>query len=264
MNAIETVVGYSTNQGTAISPLSGDVFKARNCEMSVFMDVWALLQSDGYIQLWNRNFYSVSPLEFQTINNQISYLNMFPMFQNLERLEDFTLSQSASLYATVYDYVAMNFLHRGIIDIRQSLLTYADFLRRAQRYVSFTKNIVISSNTRYYNSRYNGAVTFLGLNGLNRNKHYALIGFQENGLGNSISCIALRGPDTGGLNVGLPPVYGLNERANFLYNARLFPGQAYIPMFLGENLEGTEILVSGNEHAAGGTAKVCFHFVELL
>jgi hypothetical protein len=167
----------------------------------------------------------------------------------------FTAQISGSAVAGQFEFMGWNTFVTRIDGIAQNLLTWDEVVDYAKYDITTEHSIVAGVTGAYSEVAFNSGAVF----NLRANTYYAVCGFFVNA---AVFALTLRGPDLGGLRIGVPGNSTNKEIAkNFFKDMAILSGIPFIPIINSANGGPTNIGVLADQ--AGGTFVVNTQLVML-
>lgn len=260
--AMELISGRTTAPGatvTALTPVTGDSFTVRNSNMAkraLLLDAWANNQVAGVLEIKSPKLHD----NVRAFRARVTTADTFPLLiedapQILYPQDVITPSLSGSAVGGQIESAGFLFYYEDLAGEAARLIT-PDVLKK--RIVNeFEVEIAITPGAT---GDYTGAAAInASFDTFIANTDYAIIGAMVDA---KCTSVAVRGPDTGNLRVGIPGAVTLRDlMKRWFLDLSYNTGLPTIPVFNSANKAGT--LVDVQQNQAGGAVNVTLVLAQL-
>jgi hypothetical protein len=260
MTAIEVVGGRATNPGagpTALTPNTGGSFAVRNTALGTRVNLdglWSKEATAGFVRVRSPRLHdNVQGIRYQVAaNSQFNLLGDYPRTVLVPQdVLAFEIGGGAAETDTACMLLAYD-------DLPGSDGRYASWEQILPRIVDMVTNEV-SITAAATIGDWNAGTAINATNDLLKaNTDYAVVGYVAQ---NSVTAVAIQGPDTGGLKTGGPGGPNVLETRDWFKRMDAASDTPYIPVFNSANKGGT--LAFQMDSAAGAANLVDFLLAEL-
>jgi hypothetical protein len=260
MTAIEVVGGRATNPGagpTALTPNTGNSFAVRNTSLGtkVFLDgIWCKEATAGFIRVRSPRLHdNVQGIRYQVAVNQ--QFNLMGDYPRTILIPQDTLTFEIGGGAAETDTACLLIAYEDLPGSNGRFATWGQVLPRI---VDLVTNEVSVAGAATIGDWSAGTPINATNDLLKANTDYAVIGYVCQ---NSVTAVALQGPDVGGLRVGGPGTTNTLETREWFRRQDVALDIPYIPIINSANKGGT--LAFQMDSAAGAANLVDFLLAEL-
>jgi hypothetical protein len=232
--------------GTAMTAFTGDPTAVRNAvggTSVALMGAWCKAQASGFTQIvWPSGNDTTRNFRFANVANQPGNMVSRYAFAPMKPQDLLTVTQAGSAVAGDVELAHLLMHYDDLPGIDAALIDAAELATRAVRLVTIFGTVTATAAGAWSGATAISAFTQF----LRGNTQYAWLGAK---VGVACGALAVRGPSTGGLHVGIPGLTSPDkDTLNFFPELSEWAGLPLIPTFNSADNTGTFVEISQDEN----------------